>query len=162
GRASRYSAASINLSSDLSYIDLEDLNLVAPAGGQGRPSLRLAVGNARLRGLLPWVNSVGFRGPRRAFYIAGVGVLVALFNAPALLRRLPKRRFGHVLAALLSGIVAWYCVGVADAQLTTPAVGYIAVPLIAVAAQISIWLGIERLASLKPTKSQHAALPEEE
>jgi hypothetical protein len=155
GRATRYSAKSIDLSSDLSYIDLAELSLVTPAG-RGSPSLRLTVEDARLRGLLPWVNSGRFRGVGRAFYIAGASVIIALFDALTLLRRVPRRRFSHPLAAFLSGVIAWYCVGVADAQLVLPAVGYLAVPFIAVAAQMAIWLGIERLALLTPAKSRHA------
>jgi hypothetical protein len=148
GRTTQYSASAIDLSRELDYVDLTDLKLVS-LSSVSAPSVHLAVGEARLRGVLPWVNAARFRGWERAFYVAAAALCLALLDASTTLRRVPRRRFVQVLAALVGGVVAWYWLRVADAQLTLRVAGYLSVPVVGIVAQVVTWLGIDRVMALR-------------
>lgn len=130
GAVTQYSASGIELSEDLAYIDVTDLELSA-AVARGATSLRLTVDGARVRGTWPWAKKSRISAIGRAFYIAGLAALEGLLAALLVERIRARRRFLAPSLAGLGGATAWLALFVLDANAEWFLGSYLLAPLAA-------------------------------
>jgi hypothetical protein len=143
GTTTKYSASAIDVSEDLSVMDLSDLDISSPAV-RGRPLLHLTVHAARLRGAWPWAKKKRIPGFGRAVYVAALGSLLGLVAAVVTLRRAGSRLTVSIVAALGGG-AAWMLLGSVDAHENWAIGSYALVPLGALLVMSLAWILLGRL-----------------
>jgi hypothetical protein len=125
-----YSASNINVSDDLTYIELVKLRLTSPASG-GRPALKLAVEGAKLRGVWPLARATRLGDLGRAAFVATTSVVLGLVAAWLLgfSHRSTHRRWLAVLEGLVVSASAWMTLVSLDSHEFHGHLRYAAVPL---------------------------------
>jgi hypothetical protein len=125
-----YSASNINVSDDLTYIELIKLRLSSPAAG-GRPALKLAVEGAKLRGVWPLARPTRLGDVGRAAFIAVTAALLGLVTAglARFIHREQRRRWLGVVEGLLVAGSAWMTLLSLDSVEFRGPLRYGAVPL---------------------------------
>ena len=143
GLVAKYSVRELEVSEDLAYVDLTELELDLPAA-RGVPSLHLAVHGARLHGAWPWAKAKRLPGLGRAVYVASLasilGVLVAMFTSD----RRVNRRFTRLSVAVVGGVIAWILLGIVDSHETWSVDNYAVVPAGAAFAMATVWMLLGR------------------
>ncbi|MGC4066887.1 MAG: hypothetical protein QM784_20070 [Polyangiaceae bacterium] len=136
-----YSASNINVSDDLTYIELVKLRLSSPAAG-GRPALKLAVEGAKLRGVWPLARPTRLGDLGRAAFVSVTAVLLGLVAAALSLvvHRDCRRRWLGVVEGLLIAASAWMTLFSLDSAEFRGPLRYSAVPLAGCA--MALLLGI--------------------
>ena len=100
-----YSAAQMTVSDDLTFFELVELRLAAPAA-KGRPSLRLAVTAARIRGAWPLARPARLGDLGRAAFVSIAASALGILSIVCLRgRRIP--RWMAVTIGLLMSVSAW-------------------------------------------------------
>lgn len=136
----RYATHHVAISADLSTVDLNHLDLLAPSSGH-RASMHLSAERARLHGAWPWARRTRLPGPWRALYVSTLASIlgaIAWFTA----RRREAPGYAVAVSAAMGATIVWLFLRWVDAHEAWAAGAYFAVPLGAIVAL----LGVERLA----------------
>lgn len=133
GTKTHYSARGIELSEDLSHIDLTDFELSAVAAS-GTPTMRLSAMGARIHGNWPWVKGGRISPIGRAFYATSLAIFTAMVAVALRMRSIRRWRWLGPLIAGVGSAVDWAALAFVDKNPQWFIGSYLLVPVLAMVA----------------------------